>query len=42
MILNSFAGGEIKFNTPNNKVHYGAWNPNAVGGYMTRFAQTSD
>ena len=41
-VLNSPTGGEIKFNTANKKVHYGTWNPNAVGGRTTPFSQTSE
>jgi hypothetical protein len=40
--LNPFAGGQIKFQTEDNQVHYGSWNANVVGGHTTPFAQTPD
>ena len=38
--LTAFAGGKIRFNTEDNKVHYGDWNPNAVRCHTTPFTRT--
>ena len=38
--LKIFAGGQIKFKTKDNQVHYGNWNPNAVRSHSTFFIRT--